>query len=36
MFFFTTVDSEEGEEEEKELERRETRVSIDTRRNLVY
>ena len=32
MFFFTTVDSEEGEEEEeKELERRDTSISIENR-----
>ena len=31
MFFFTTVDSEEGEEEEKELERRDTSISIEDR-----
>ena len=31
MFLFTTVDSEEGEEEEKELERRDTSVSIEGR-----
>ena len=31
MFFFTTVDSEEGKEEEKEFERRDTSISIEDR-----